>query len=136
MSLYTYRIEAYDLHEDTWSLVEDGTTHSAGADDADQVALDTQYTWTGRMHSQGRLHSDHPGHHRVRVWADGNDGEPDGVASTWIARERNTGGRPREGQVVNVRLPEDLVTTLDERAKSAGESRAEIMRRILTDALT
>lgn len=45
-------------------------------------------------------------------------------------------GRPEEGRPINVRLPETIITALDERAAQAGEPRAEVVRRLLSDALT
>lgn len=130
---YTYRLEAR-TGEDLWDLVDDGAT-TGHAGNADELARDTLHTWMGRMISEDRLGTEIYGRYRVRVWADGNGGDPDGEASTWISRRPNRGGRPREGQAVNVRLPEDLITALDECAKSAGESRAETIRRRLSDSL-
>lgn len=44
-------------------------------------------------------------------------------------------GRPEVGPAVNLRLPAELLASLDERAVSEGVTRAEMVRRILAAAL-
>jgi metal-responsive CopG/Arc/MetJ family transcriptional regulator len=45
-------------------------------------------------------------------------------------------GRPPIGPTVVVRMPPELVQQLDERAEREGVARAELVRRIIANALT
>ena len=49
--------------------------------------------------------------------------------------EKRGPGRPEIGPAIQIRLPESLLTRLDEEAGKAGTSRAETIRRILAAAL-
>lgn len=44
-------------------------------------------------------------------------------------------GRPEIGQPINVRLGDKLLEAVDAKAKRLGESRAEVIRMLLTDSL-
>ncbi|MFY9114685.1 MAG: CopG family transcriptional regulator [Dethiobacteria bacterium] len=44
-------------------------------------------------------------------------------------------GRPEIGPPVIIRLPEELIRELDRRAEAKGISRAEVVRRLLAEAL-
>lgn len=44
-------------------------------------------------------------------------------------------GRPEIGPAVTIRLPEEMIAQLDQRAEAAKVSRAEIVRRMLAEAL-
>lgn len=45
-------------------------------------------------------------------------------------------GRPGIGPPIQIRLPDDLLARVDERAKAEGVNRAEMSRRLLAAALT
>jgi metal-responsive CopG/Arc/MetJ family transcriptional regulator len=44
-------------------------------------------------------------------------------------------GRPEIGQPINIRLGDELLAAIDAKARRLGESRAEVIRMLLADAL-
>lgn len=52
-----------------------------------------------------------------------------------MSTEKRRTGRPVVGEKVETRLPDDVRELLEERAAAEGLSRAEMMRRLITDGL-
>lgn len=92
-------------------------------------------------------------------WSQRQGSEPtyefvsDDVAKRWLLMNENEGsdaaveryfgeldeetgpGRPAIGPLVGTRFPSDVLAALDERAERDGVSRAELVRRLVTDGL-
>ena len=73
--------------------------------------------------------------HRAREWLLLNQ-EDEAVKNYFGEIEDERGpGRPEIGPAVLIRLPEELLTALDRKAEGEGISRAEIVRRLLSDVI-
>jgi Ribbon-helix-helix protein, copG family len=53
-----------------------------------------------------------------------------------ISRAARSAGRPGIGKPITVRLPDDLVATIDAKADRLGMPRAEVIRMLLADRLS
>lgn len=111
------------------------------------------------VHKHEALYRTAGGRWVLHRWSDYRDSEPtyefitDDQAKKWLIidesdsanqlieryfgelEEERGPGRPEIGGRVNLRLGDALVAALDARAKSEGINRAELARRLLTDAL-
>ena len=86
--------------------------------------------WQGRPESY-RFVSDA----KAREWLLAN-GEDEAVQQHFGEIEEERGpGRPEIGPAVMIRLPEEMIAQLDEMAQRVEVSRAEIVRRMLAEAL-
>jgi len=86
--------------------------------------------WQGRPESY-RFVSDA----KAREWLLAN-GEDEAVEKHFGEIEEERGpGRPEIGPAVMVRLPEEMIAQLDARAEAEEVSRAEIVRRMLSESL-
>lgn len=59
----------------------------------------------------------------------------DNLAINGIVNHMSPAGRPEVGKPINVRLGDELLAAVDEKAQRLGVSRAEVIRTILADQL-
>lgn len=90
-----------------------------------------RHTWSQRQGAQERY--EFLKDYDAKIWLMAN--AKDEAVERWfgeVEEESRLGGRPAVGTKVETRLPDDVLAALDERAKSEGITRAEMMRRLVT----